>query len=97
MTSTPDKEARCVCGEPTTLGVVHRTDGPCYHAQPPVEQEARAEKALRAIAAHVPTDCPSFNAYDVVRRVAWLALRDLGIDVPYPAKEPAPSTRKEGE
>ena len=20
----------CVCGEPTTSGVVHRTDGPCY-------------------------------------------------------------------
>lgn len=23
---------RCVCGQPTTLGTVHRTDGPCYAA-----------------------------------------------------------------
>jgi hypothetical protein len=27
--------AHCVCGEPMTLGVVHRTDGPCYHAAAP--------------------------------------------------------------
>lgn len=22
--------AACVCGEPDTVGIVHRTDGPCY-------------------------------------------------------------------
>ncbi len=26
-----DDERVCVCGEPGTTGVVHRTDGPCYH------------------------------------------------------------------
>jgi hypothetical protein len=23
----------CMCGEPWTPGVVHRTDGPCYHLE----------------------------------------------------------------
>jgi len=27
----------CVCGDPTTVGTVHRTDGPCY-----VDEEAHA-------------------------------------------------------
>jgi hypothetical protein len=22
---------KCTCGQPTTIGVVHRTDGPCYY------------------------------------------------------------------
>ena len=24
----------CVCGDLTTLGVVHRKDGPCYYPEP---------------------------------------------------------------
>lgn len=46
----------------------------------------RMEKALRAIVEHTPEKCPSFHAYDVVRRVAWLALKDCGVDLPYPTE-----------
>lgn len=31
----PDEGAGCVCGEPATKGVVHRTDGPCFHRPGP--------------------------------------------------------------
>ena len=27
----------CVCGQPNTLGVQHRTDGPCFHIESPVK------------------------------------------------------------
>ncbi len=27
--------ALCLCGEPWSTGIVHRTDGPCYWADPP--------------------------------------------------------------
>ena len=35
------QQPRCVCGQPTSLGVVHRTDGPCfvYEAQQPPKLE----------------------------------------------------------
>ncbi len=33
LASAPAAEGKgCVCGGPLTLGVVHRLDGPCYHA-----------------------------------------------------------------
>ena len=31
-------EGACVCGEPLTLGVVHRLDGPCFHYDDAVDQ-----------------------------------------------------------
>jgi len=31
----PADDAGCVCGEPATKGVVHRTDGPCFHRPGP--------------------------------------------------------------
>ena len=33
----------CVCGEPTNLGIVHRTDGPCFHYTEPPKQEPVGE------------------------------------------------------
>lgn len=32
MTTLPESSL-CVCGEPATEGVIHRTDGPCYMAE----------------------------------------------------------------
>lgn len=41
--------ARCVCGEPTAVGVQHRTDGPCFHIEkaPPASKDELA--AIAAI------------------------------------------------
>jgi hypothetical protein len=35
--------ATCVCGNSATPGVVHRTDGPCYHAETPAAAVADAQ------------------------------------------------------
>lgn len=29
---TEASQQECICGNPSTLGIVHRKDGPCYHA-----------------------------------------------------------------
>lgn len=31
--SSSEEGLRCVCGEPSAAGTVHRTDGPCYQAE----------------------------------------------------------------
>ena len=31
-------EGACVCGEPLTLGVAHRLDGPCFHYDDALDQ-----------------------------------------------------------
>lgn len=44
---------RCVCGNSTTVGVVHRTDGPCFHyesAALPTKVDVEAMAEARAIA-----------------------------------------------
>ena len=33
-TGRNDATGECVCGEPSAPGIVHRKDGPCYHAEP---------------------------------------------------------------
>jgi hypothetical protein len=35
------EEPACCCGEPSAPGIVHRTDGPCYMAEPVQEPVAR--------------------------------------------------------
>lgn len=34
----------CTCGEPATLGIVHRQDGPCYHAHPDAPEMTQAQR-----------------------------------------------------
>ena len=34
MTNEFNPDWMCVCGDLTTLGVVHRKDGPCYYPEP---------------------------------------------------------------
>jgi hypothetical protein len=37
----PSIAPACVCGQPETLGIVHRTDGPCYIPEPSDEGERK--------------------------------------------------------
>lgn len=49
--SSSEEALRCVCGEPSAAGTVHRTDGPCYQAESTdAAADARRAQYANAIA-----------------------------------------------
>lgn len=60
---TVPQQQTCSCGNPSILGVVHRTDGPCYH---PDESRAAAAESVNSRHA-IPDDLagqPAEDYYD---------------------------------
>ena len=72
MTNEFNPDWMCVCGDLTTLGVVHRKDGPCYYPEPKREWVGLTEQDRKNIhAMWVETDelTDEQDVIDVVERL----------------------------
>lgn len=84
----------CICGNPTTLGVVHSEDVPCFSYQPP---DPRADAFAREfyVAAILGNKSAADGASEKLLRYVLSTPPLMAAVAPPPVKKPEPSVREQ--